>query len=449
MNPPPPGFHPQSVHPKNLLENPFEPSTSGLLLAMRLACAALTISAVISGQPLLEWLSVPAMLWVLVVVWGRHVLFAENLATVPNLSAAESGPALPTPTPPVSVIVPARNEEVDIQSAARALAAIDYPKLEILVIDDHSSDATLQILQGLARDLPRLRVLSAPDVPAGWTGKTNASWFGFEQANPQARWLLFTDARVKFHPLAISRAIAHAEAERLGFLSCIIRFDGEGLAEELIAIMQNRGLLTSTRAFGGGAPVIPFGLGAFSLIRRDVYVQCGGHAVAPGHPLEDFVLATSARASGAPTSAAIASDLVSLRRYHGFADMRRRIVRTFRVSGSDHLMDLVNRISLELPLGVLPLPLAVGALARMAVTRSVQPALAILCVLSFLAWLAGTCTPRSSARICRFRPWVAWLHPFGAALWTWFLSLAIGEQLRGRKIAWRDRVIQPPSRTVP
>jgi len=436
------------VHPQSPIENPFEPSASGLLLAMRFAFVVLIVGAVISGRPLLEWLSVPAMLWVLVVVWGRHVLFAENLGGLPNLSAAESGPALPSPVPAVSMIVPARNEEVDIQSAACALAAIDYPELEILVIDDHSADATLQILQGLARDLPRLRVLSAPDVPMGWTGKINASWFGFEQANPQARWLLFTDARVKFHPLAVSRAIAHAEAERLGFLSCIIRFDGQGLAEEWIAIMQNRGLLTSTRAFGGGAPVVPFGLGAFSLIRREVYLQCGGHALAPDHPLEDFILAKSAHGSGASTSAAIASELVSLRRYHGFADMRRRIVRTFRVSASDHWMDLVNRISLELPLGVLPLPVAAGALARMVATRSIQPALAILCAVSFLAWLAGTCTPRSSTRICSFRPWVAWLHPFGAALWTWFLSLAIGEQLRGRKIAWRDRVIQPPSRTV-
>jgi Glycosyl transferase family 2 len=430
------------------LANPFEPSASIAPMLLRFACAVVAVWAVISGRPVLEWLSVPALLWIAVVVWGRHVLFAENLARLPNLSPGETGPALPSPAPAVSIIVPARNEEVDIRSAARTLAAMEYPDLEVLFIDDHSTDSTLQILQGVAREFPRLRVLSAPDPPSGWTGKTNASWFGFEQANREACWLLFTDARVKFHPLTIARAIAHAEAKQLGFLSCVIRFDGEGFAEEMIAILQNRGLLTSARAFGGGAPVVPFGLGAFSLIRRDLYAQCGGHAVEPDHPLEDFMLARSAHASGAATSAAIASDLVSLRRYHGLADLRRRIVRTFRVSASDQWFDLVNRISLELPLSVLPLPLAAGALARMIVTRTVPPALVLICALALLAWLAGVCTPRSSKRICLFRPWVAWFYPLGGLLWTWFLLLGLGQQIRGRKISWRGRPIQPPSRVV-
>lgn len=435
--------------PTRHIENPFEPSASRPLLAIRLLCAATALGAVIWGRPLLEWLAVPAMLWVLVVVWGRHVLFAQNLAGLPHLSPAASLPALPTAAPAVTVIVPARNEEIDIESAVRALAATDYPQLEIIAVDDHSTDETLEILQRLRGECPRLRVLSAPDVPLGWTGKTNASWFGFEQSDPHARWLLFTDARVKFHPLAVARAVAHAEAKGLGFLSCLIRFDGSGVAEELIAILQNRGLLISARAFGGGAPAAPFGLGAFSLIRRDVYVKCGGHAFAPDHPLEDFVLAKSARDSGAATSAAIASELVSIRRYHGYADMRRRIVRTLRVAASDRLVDLVNRISLELLLGVLPLPLAIGCLARMLVTRSMPLPLALVCILSSLAWLAGVCTPRSSRRICRFRPRVAWLHPLGGALWTWFLILAMGERIRGRKISWRGRAIRPPTPAGP
>jgi chlorobactene glucosyltransferase len=427
------------------LENPFEPSASLPLLTIRFACAAIMMGAILSGRPLLEWLSVAAMLWVLVVAWGRHVLFAENLRALPRLVSGPPESGIPPPAPTVSVIVPARNEEIDIQSAVRALAASDYPALEILLIDDHSSDSTLQVLKDLALEMPRMRVLSAPDVPPGWTGKTAALWFAFEQSNPASRWLLFTDARVKFHPQAVSRAVAHAEGKRLGFLSCVIRFDGEGLAEELIAIMQNRGLVISALGFGGGAPAAPFGLGAFSLIRRAVYVECGGHALAPDHPLEDFVLAKSAGLSGAATAAAIASGLVSIRRYHGFGDMRRRIVRTLRVAASDRLLDLINRISLELVLGVLPLPVAMGAVARMISARTVQPALAALAALAFLAFLAGASTPRSARMVCRFRGWIAWLHPLGAALWIWFLLLAISDRLRGRTISWRGRAIHPPT----
>jgi len=425
-------------------ENPFDPSLSRPLMAARFAGAALLIGAVISGVSALEWMSIPVLLWVLLVVWGRHVLFAENLHSLPHLRANASGQTVPLPLPTVSLIVPARNEEVGIESAVRALAAIDYPGLEILLIEDHSSDATPRILQRLACEFPHLRVLAAPEAPDGWTGKTNACWFGFLQSIPGSRWLVFTDARVIFSRNAVSRAVSHAEATRSGFLSCILRFDGENLTEELIAIIQNRGLVIRARAFGGGAPAAPFGLAGFMLIRRDVYTASGGHALFPSYPLEDSRLAKSAHRCGATTSAAIASELLSIRRYHGFADMRQRMARTLRNAASDSVVDLLNRISLELVLGVLPLSLAIGGLIRLGATRGLQPALAVISLLAFLAYLAGTCTPRNCRGICRFRSWVVWLHPLGAALWTWLLLQAITERLRGQPISWRGRTISAP-----
>jgi hypothetical protein len=256
--------------------------------------------------------------------------------------------------------------------------------------------------------------------------------------------LLFTDARVIFSRNAVSRAVSHAEATRSGFLSCILRFDGENLTEELIAIIQNRGLVIRARAFGGGAPAAPFGLAGFMLIRRDVYTASGGHALFPSYPLEDSRLAKSAHRCGATTSAAIASELLSIRRYHGFADMRQRMARTLRNAASDSVVDLLNRISLELVLGVLPLSLAIGGLIRLGATRGLQPALAVISLLAFLAYLAGTCTPRNCRGICRFRSWVVWLHPLGAALWTWLLLQAITERLRGQPISWRGRTISAP-----
>jgi hypothetical protein len=260
---------------------------------------------------------------------------------------------------------------------------------------------------------------------------------------------LFTDVPVIFSRNAVSRAVSHAEATRLGFLSCIFRFDGENLAEELIAIIENRGLVTSSRAFGGGPPAVPFGVGAFMLIRRDVYAASGGHSLFPSHPVEDFMLAKTAHRCGATTSAAIASELLSMRHYNGFADMRQRIVRGLRVAASDSVVDLVNRICLDLLLSVLPLPLAIGGLLRLGVTRGWQPALAMISLLAFLAYLAGTCTPRDCRRICHFRSWVVWLHPLGAALRTWLLLLAITERLRSQPISWRGRTIFAPTARAP
>jgi hypothetical protein len=420
--------------------NPFESPVSLPMLTGRLAVIALVAAALLSGSRRLEWIAVPALVWVLIVVWGRYVIFAENLECLSHLHAdVADSPSLPA----VSMIVPVRNEESGIESAARALAAIDYPGLDILIIDDHSSDTTPQILDRLVGEFPRLRVLPAPDLPAGWTGKTSAATFGFQQSNPDTQWLLFTDARVVFHPNAVRSTVLHAEANQIDFLSCILRLAGKGLAEELLTVIQNRGLLVSARAFGGGPPASPYGLGAFILIRRDVFQACGGFARFSGHALEDFMLAKAAQQSGAVTSAAIASEILSLRRYRSFADLHQRVVRTFRTASSDSVLDLVDRISFEFCLHLLPLLVTTAGIVGMA-ARGFHPALAVMSLLALLAYFAGTCTPRACRRICDCGSRVIWLYPLGAALWVFLLLSAINDRLRGRAISWRGRIVVAP-----
>src|SRR5271157_554967 len=99
------------------MENPFDPSLSLPLMVARFAGAALVIGAVISGVPALEWLSVPVLLWLLLVIWGRHILFSENLHALPNLRANASPQIVALSLPSVSLIVPVRNEKVGIESA--------------------------------------------------------------------------------------------------------------------------------------------------------------------------------------------------------------------------------------------------------------------------------------------------------------------------------------------
>ena len=155
------------------------------------------------------------------------------------------------------------------------------------------------------------------------------------------------------------------------------------------------------------------------------------------------MLAKAAHRSGGATGAAIASEIVSIRRYHGFSDLRRRLVRSFRISASDSVADLVNRMSLEFCLNVLPVSvLAAGVLSIAA--RGFQPALAVMMILALLAYFAGTCTPRSCRRICDYRSWVVWLYPLGAALWIFLLLSAMSDRLRGKAISWRDRKIHAP-----
>jgi hypothetical protein len=344
------------------------------LVVGRLACVALCISAVMTGNSLLAWFAVPVLLWTLLVVWGQRVVFLENLNSLPRIApASDAGPPSGL-FPAVSVISPARNEEKGIEPALRSLALQDYPRLEVLAIDDHSTDTTPVILQRLEEELSRVRVLHPPALPAGWAGKPHACWVGFLQSDPAAEWLLFTDARVVFHPHAVRMAVTHAEAERLDFLSGIFRFDGETIAEGLLAAAQSRSLVATARNFRGGLPDVPVGIGAFTLIRRRLYSASGGHSIFRHHPMEDLMLAKLAKYHGAKMSAAIASDLISLRRYHGFADIRKRMPLNLQRGACGRILNLVNRIGIELLLYVSPCCLAVAGLARLMAWHRWEPA---------------------------------------------------------------------------
>lgn len=434
--------------PPRRVAAPSAQVTSALSLIARVAGTVILIWAVVAGTPSLEWIAAGVMSWFVVVVWGRHILLIDNLNALPDLSkVAPPTTAAGQSVPLVTVVVPVRNEATGIEPAALALAASDYPELEVIYVDDHSTDQTAAVLRRLAPQYPRVRVISAPDVPAGWTGKIHASWFAFEQSDSKARWLLFTDARVMYRQDAISRAIAHAESKQLAFLSGIVRFDGETFAEQSLALIQNRGLITVARAFGGGAPVVPFGLGGFSLVRRDVYLAVGGHAASPGHATEDFMLADSVRRTGAKVSVANASGLLWIRRYRGFKDLRQRVVRTFRLAASDRILPLVSRASVEFCFYVLPLLLVMASIARMLlVDHHLRLALVVLSALAVLTYAAGALTARTCRKTCRVRPSAVWLYPLGSTLATYLLLLAIAERLRGVNIDWRGRVISasPP-----
>src|SRR5215213_6123467 len=125
--------------------------------------------------------------------------------------------AIPTDAPLISIILPARNEAAHIERCVRSLLAQSYPQLEVIVVDDGSSDATPAILARLAASDARLRVVRGGPLPHGWTGKNHAITIGMQQA--QGAWLLFVDADISLHPSAVSAAYLTARAHNVAMLS--------------------------------------------------------------------------------------------------------------------------------------------------------------------------------------------------------------------------------------
>ena len=149
---------------------------------------------------LLLWLSAATALCV-----GMRRI--ESLTDVP--------PAADADCPSLSVVVPACNEAAAMEPALRSLLALDYPHLELIVVDDRSTDGTAAIVERLAAAHPQLRLLRVSELPSRWLGKNHALQVGSQAAGGD--WLLFTDADVVFQPGALRRPDhAHAQLAAAG-----------------------------------------------------------------------------------------------------------------------------------------------------------------------------------------------------------------------------------------
>jgi len=126
------------------------------------------------------------------------------------------------PLPLVSVLIPARNEERNIKNCVASLLRADYPKLEIIVLDDNSSDGTYRILRELSEHHENLRVIKGKKLPPGWNGK-NWACHQLSQA-ARGEWFLFTDADTVHKPHSVSTALGVAQKRKSVFITCIPAF---------------------------------------------------------------------------------------------------------------------------------------------------------------------------------------------------------------------------------
>lgn len=257
----------------------------------------------------LFWLAIVTLaLWLGIGTW-----WARGVTRMTRLGRW-SGPE-PDPWPKVTVVVAARNEEGAVADAMRSLLALEYPDLEVVAVDDRSSDATGAILDGLAARDPRLVALHVDRLPPGWLGKTHALHVGARRAS--GRWLLFTDADVHFAPAALRRAVAYAAARGLDHLAALPRFVTEGAL--VGAFMGAFALLFSiyARIWSVNDPdnAAAVGIGAFGLVRRSAYDRIGGHDAIRMRPDDDLALGEALKASGGRQEAVFASELVEVAWY--------------------------------------------------------------------------------------------------------------------------------------
>lgn len=368
------------------------------------------------------------LLLLLAVVATVGVLLAQGVAIVlayemPRVDPVDyPGPSAP---PPVAVVIAARNEAEAIGPCLDDLRRQRYPGLDVVVVDGRSEDGTATE----ARRRPGIRVLDEPPLPEGWVGKNWACWTG--AAATQAPYLLFTDADVRYHPLAVASAVAWAERDRADLVTLATRLETRGFWERVVLPFYTQAVLTYFRAprvnrDGSRAAVAN---GQFLLVRRDAYEAVGGHAAIRGLVLEDVALARRFRAAGKRMRFGWAPELVTTRMYQDRHEMFEGLLRSIHdteFSAGRQIALLALLVGLFwLPLALLPAGLLAGS----------WPLVALGAVL----WIALFGKHAAFARAVGGRARDGLLYPLAVGFYVALLVRSVTRGLRGAPIRWKGR----------
>lgn len=335
--------------------------------------------------------------------------------------------------PAVSVLIPARDEEAHIGGAVDAALASQGVEVEVLVLDDHSADRTADTVQQRADDDPRVRLLQAPALPAGWAGKQHACHVLAGHATSPL--ILFVDADVRLTPDAVARAASFMEAKECDLASGFPRQITGSWAERLVIPLIHFVLLgylpmpgmrwTNHVGFAAGC-------GQLFMARRSSYQSMGGHAAIRATFHDGIQLPRAFRRAGLRTDLFDATDLASCRMYTDARQVLFGLAKNAHegMAGSTAIWvwSILLLVGHVLPAGLALVGLLLAPTALWTQLSLMAMALGLIARL-VLAW--------------RFhQSWIgAVLHPVGVAGLMAIQWFAWWRRRRGQAVPWKGRVV--------
>jgi len=349
----------------------------------------------------------------------------------------EPEPTLPEPTywPPVTAIMPARDEEACIAQTLHSLWQQDYPgDLRLILVDDHSQDATAEIALRTARESGReteLSILQAAPLPPGWTGKVWAMHHGWQESvarNDRTPYLLFSDADIAHGPLALRQLVCRAEASECDLVSFMVRLSCATAAERLMmpAFVFFFRLLYPFRRVNTPSHPLAGAAGGTMLVRREALERIGGLESIRGELIDDCALARQIKRGGHRIWLSLSSESRSIRQYDRLSEILHMIARTAytQLRYSPWLL-LVCIFGLALTFLSPPLLL---------LSRSGHAAL-----IGGFAWLLMSLLYLPMVRFYRQSPVWALLLPLTALLYLGGTLLSAWRYYRGQGGQWKGR----------
>jgi len=246
--------------------------------------------------------------------------------------------------PVISAVVPARDEEAAIARAVESLAA--QPEIaEIFVVNDQSTDRTAAVLEELAAQIPRLRVVQGGALPEGWTGKNFAIAQGVAQA--RGKWLLFTDADVEHLPGSAARALEDAATFGAALVSYSPEQEMRTWWERAVIPFVFCRLAAHFSYARVSDPALPDAAanGQYLLMRRDAYEAIGGHAAVCSEVVEDVALARRTKQAGQRIYFAPGQGIARARMYRSGGEMWEGWTKNLYVLIGGTFSDLMREVS--------------------------------------------------------------------------------------------------------
>jgi hypothetical protein len=355
---------------------------------------------------------------------------AAGIATARALVVLDRVPFDPeAPVPRTSIVVAARDEADTIVHDVDAFTAHRDEALELVLVDDRSSDGTGAAMDAAAAADPRIHAIHVEVLPDGWLGKVHALEQGRRRASGD--WLLFTDADVELAPELPRRAVQFAEAHRLDALALLPSVRSEGVFVAAAVGTFARWLITGARLWRPADPARPeaFGVGACNLVRASVLDDAGGLAWLRMDVADDAALAQLVASTGGRTMLASGAGLVRVTWQQSVRGMVRGFEKYGGTGGAGSIRAAVLLASLA-TLGELApwAAIALGAVSGASVpllVGLVTIALAAIVGLSLATRLGG---PRRGAIV----------GPAGPVLVWWMQVRAAWLEHRRGGVVWRD-----------
>lgn len=356
----------------------------------------------------------------LVLPWLGFLVLVWRMAPWRLRGAAASIGSVPSPTaegahplPFVSIIVPARNEAENLPTLLDSLQALAYPSFEIIVIDDHSEDDTARIAEAHGAT-----VLSAPDKPADWAGKTWACWHGAKAARGQ--YLLFTDADTLHLPDSLREVMAFMRDHDVALCSSPPYHRTEKFWESLLGPFHML-LLLATAPYDRPTPRRVFAIGQYLLFKTEYYWKIGGHETVRETLAEDLAFASASVEQGERYAVYMKRPLFQVRMYDSFLAFVAGWRRIFRWG--------MERGTTWSTLEVMLVIFAITGFGRMFSTSGYF--FVAMVSLGFVAW--------AQRRWGEFSAWGVVLFPFSIIVFTTVTLLSLADRVLRRPSYWRGR----------